>query len=82
MNMIEIAKEEMEKVLSVLDEVIKEDIEPLLEMGNPETVIGKKYEEWGPSDLQQLGMIYGDKLNDFIAKKQIKKMRALESEVV
>ncbi len=70
--------------MRVVDRFIKEFIEPLADIGNPEKLIGKKYEEWMPEDFQRLGQIYGaepNALSRFIAKKEIGKLEILEAEV-
>ena len=63
---------------------IAEFVEPLGDIGNPEKLINKKYEQWTPEDLQRLGQIYGaepNPLSRLIATKEITKLEALEAEV-
>ena len=70
--------------LSVLDEFIEEVIEPLGEIGNPEKLIGKPYEQWTPAEFQILGQIYGPEpnaLSNLIFKKAYKEVLDLEKEV-
>jgi len=70
--------------LRALDEVIKEDIEALADIGSPEKLIGKKYNEWTPQDKQMLAQIYGvdneSRLSKFIFKKEYEKVLELERE--
>ena len=70
--------------MKVIDRFIKEFIEPLGDIGNPEKLIGKKYEQWTPEDLQRLGQIYGaepNPLSHLIVGKEYNKVKALEAEV-
>ena len=70
--------------MRVIDRFNKEFIEPLGALGNPERLVGKKYEEWMPEDFQGLSRIAGPEPNfvsRFIAKKEIAKLEALEAEV-
>lgn len=66
--------------LKAIDVFIETYVEPLLDVGNPEKLIGKKYEEWTPQDLQYLSQIYGEKLEDYIFKKSYKEVKKLEEE--
>lgn len=80
----EAVKEIIEFDLAVMDEFIKEEIEPLGDIGNPEKLIGKKYEEWTPQDKQMLAQIYGPEpntLSNFIFKREYEKVKELEAEV-
>ena len=75
----------IEEDLAVMDEIVEEDIEALGDIGNPEKLIGKKYEEWTPQDLQMLGQVYGDqepnRLSKFIFNKEYSKVQELEEEI-
>lgn len=64
--------------LRIADKFIKEYIEPLLDVGSPEKLINKKYEDWDDADRQRLSIIYGDKLEDYIFTREYKKVRELE----
>ena len=67
--------------LSVVEEFIEDVIEPLGEIGNPEKLIGKPYEQWTLYDLQILGQIYGPEpnaLSELIFKKSKEEIKALE----
>ena len=82
-ELTEVSDEVLEEDLAILDEFIKEEFEPLIRsIPAPEKLLGKKYEEWTPEDFAQAQAIYGERLEDFIAKREIKAMYALESEEV
>ncbi len=72
--------------LAAWSQVYEEDIAPLVDVGNPESVIGKKYEEWTPQDLMMLQGIYGPGTNTplakFMFKKRYEELKRLEAEVV
>ena len=74
----EAVKELIEFDLQVMDEFIEEEIEALADIGNPEKLLGKKYEEWTPQDLQMLITVYGtqepNRLSDFIFNKEYTKV--------
>ena len=71
--------------IKAIDAVIQEDIEPLAKVGNPETLINKKYENWTPQDFQTLTNIYGQgddtPLARLIFNKSYEELKTLESEV-
>ena len=81
-ELLEMMKEEIALFMDAMNEVIEEDIEPLLDFGNPEKVIGKPYDDWSRQELQRASQIYGHKLEDFIAKKSIALLEELEAEEV
>jgi len=60
----------IELKMKAVDEFIEKYVEPLLDIGSPEKLIGKPYNEWTPQDFQMLSMIYGDKFEKFIFKKE------------
>lgn len=72
--------------MAAIDRLIKDYIEPLGDIGNPEKLIGKQYEDWTPQDLQSLVQVYGSKepntLSNFIFKKEYARIKKLEQEVV
>ena len=78
----------IEKMVAVkieaVDRFIKEYIEPIADVGNPEKLIKKPYEEWTQQDLQMLGKIYGTEepnpLSDLIFRKKYDEVRKLEEE--
>lgn len=71
--------------LQALDKLIKDMIKPLGDIGNPEKVLGKPYEQWTPEDFQTATSIYGTAepsvLSEFIFKQELKKVEELEAEV-
>ena len=80
-NLINIAQELTQKILNVADEFIEQIIEPIGDIGSPEKIVGKKYEEWTSADLLRLGAIYGPEpnaLSEFIFNKEYKILKELE----
>ena len=71
--------------LKAVDKLITDMIEPLEEVGNPETLIHKPYEEWTADDLQKLSIIYSGKepnpLNRLVFTKEYEKQLAAELEI-
>lgn len=73
--------EVVELKLSVADSYIKEILEDIGDLGSPEKVIGKPYEQWTPADIQILGQLYGPEpnaLSRLIFAKEYKKLQELE----
>ncbi len=72
--------------LKAVDAWVERIVEPLGDVGNPEILIRKKYEEWTPEDLQMLIRIYGQSDNsplaNLIFRKELKKVQDLEAEEV
>jgi hypothetical protein len=83
---IDLVNEVLKEELEVIQEVITEDIEPLVKFGSPEKLIGKPYEFWTPVDKQLLAQIYGNDPNSplvkLIVSKEFDKLQALKAEVV
>jgi hypothetical protein len=75
-------KDVLEEDLPILDQFVEEEILPLAEVGNPEKLLKKKYEDWTPEDFAKALAIYGTKLDDFIAKKEVNSLLKLEAEEV
>ncbi|GAG79398.1 unnamed protein product [marine sediment metagenome] len=77
--------EVVELKLKAVDAYIEEVIEPLSDVGNPEKLIGKKYEDWTPVDRQLLIRVYGtnepNPLSNLIFRKEYEKVLELEGEV-
>ncbi len=44
--------------LEILDALVEKEIKPIADLGNPEKLIGKKFEEWTPEDMALLTQIY------------------------
>lgn len=79
-----IIDEIIELKVRIADEFIKDVIEPLADIGDPEKLLGKPYEQWTPQDLQMLGSLYGEEpnpLSNLIFKKELEKVKQLEKEV-
>lgn len=70
--------------LKAVDRIIKELIEPLADVGNPEKLIGKKYEDWTEDDLNMLSKIYGTNepnlLSNLIFRKTYEEVKQMEEE--
>ena len=78
----------IEKVVEVkmkaVDKLVEELVEPLADIGNPEQLIKKPYEQWTGQDLQLLIKIYGQgdntPLSNLVFRKEFEKVKALEAE--
>lgn len=72
----------IERKMKALDIVIEEMLEPIGDVGSPEKLIGKPYEEWTQGDLQLLSSIYGTQepnpLSDLIFRKAYENLMELE----
>jgi hypothetical protein len=70
--------------MKAMDKIIEEMIEPLTALGSPEKLLGKKYEEWTPQELQQITAIYGTKepspLSNLIYEKTLAKVKLEEED--
>lgn len=68
--------------LLAIDKIIEEFVNPLADVGNPEKLIGKSYEQWSPEDLSILSRIYGTKepslLSNLIFRKTFERVKELE----
>jgi len=79
-------KEVVELKLKAVDEYIKEFIDPIANIGNPEKLVGAPYDEWKDNQfvLQMLSKIYGTQepnpLSELIFRKTIEGVRSLEGE--
>lgn len=74
-------EEVIELKLKVADQFIEEIVEPLQDLGNPEKLIGKPYEQWSTADIQILGQLYGPEpnaLSKLIFTKEYEKLQDLE----
>lgn len=71
--------------MDIADEYIEDVIDAIGDVGSPEKLIGKKYEEFTPQDLQTLAGIYGDSpdspLTKLIFNKSLEEVQKLEAEV-
>lgn len=77
----------VDEVIQANLDVVKEymaELEELFDFGNPEQVIGKKYEAWNQEDFKKAKAIWGNDpdITNWIARKEIKKTERLEQEVL
>ncbi len=72
--------------LKAVDRFMAEYVEPLSDVGNPEKLLKKKYEEWTPQDVELLKTIYGEgnetPLAKVIATREYEKVKQMEAEVL
>lgn len=70
--------------MKAVDIVIDSLIEPIADVGNPEKLINKKYEQWTPQDIQMLVGVYGTQepnpLSEVIFRHSYERLKALEAE--
>ncbi len=70
--------------IKAIERIVEEFIDPLSEVGNPEKLIGKPYEEWTPQDLSVLSKIYGTSepnlLSNLIFRKKFEEVKRMEEE--
>lgn len=79
----EALEEILKEDLAIMDEFVEEIIEKFGEVGTPEKLLKKKYEEWTPEDFQQVLAIYGPEYTEeFIAKKEVPLMYEAEKEAL
>ena len=68
--------------MEAVDKLIKDLVEPLADVGNPEKLIGKKYEDWTGEDFQTLSRIYGQgddtPLARLVFDREYEKVKKLE----
>ncbi len=70
--------------MQAADDFIEEYIEPLSKVGDPESLLGKKYEDWTPQDLSLLQNVYVGEdtpLTRLIFRKSYTEVQELEREV-
>uniref|UniRef100_A0A6H1ZH04 Uncharacterized protein n=1 Tax=viral metagenome TaxID=1070528 RepID=A0A6H1ZH04_9ZZZZ len=75
----------VEKQIRYVDIWVEREVDTILDLHNPEKLLGKKFEDWTPYDMQLLAQVYSgdmDTLNNFVAKKSIKQMHALEEDEI
>jgi Txe/YoeB family toxin of Txe-Axe toxin-antitoxin module len=77
---IEMINDYVEFVKEQVDEFIKENIKPIADVGSPEKLIGKKYEEWTDFDKRLLYQVYGERLDKFIFDKELDIVNSLREE--
>ena len=70
--------------MQAMDRIINELVEPLADVGNPEELIKKPYEQWTPEDLTMLIKIYGrqepNPLSNIIFRKTYERVKQMEEE--
>ena len=75
----ELLKEDM----ALVEELFEEEIKPLTDLGDPEKLLGKKYEQWTQEDIMYLAQIYGPDPNSQLSKLIFdKEFKALKEEEV
>lgn len=78
---VDLVEEVVQETLDEADAYIKEFIEPIADIGNPEKILGKKYGEWTEQDKLLAAQIYGAKsptLERFFFNEEYKALRELE----
>ncbi len=79
----ELVDEVVKLKMEIADEYIDEVVDTIGDVGSPEKLIGKRYENWTPLDFQTLAQIYGDKpdspLSKLIFDKEYEKVKQLEA---
>lgn len=81
-----LATERMDAVFAkALARLEAELLEPLADVGSPEKVIGKPYEDWTPEDMQKAVMVWGTgsgtPLDNLVFKKKVAELDTLRAEV-
>lgn len=70
--------------LDAAEIVLKELIEPISDVGNPEKLINKNYDAWTSEDLQMLTQIYGSgektPLSNLIFRRIFERVKEMEKE--
>ncbi len=68
--------------MKAVDKLIEDLVEPIADVGNPEKLIKKPYEEWTGQDFQLLSTIYGQSddspLANLVFRKEYEKLIKLE----
>jgi len=84
-TMTRAAEEVVKLKLQLIDEYIEEIVDVIANIGSPEKLIGKPYEEWTDLDRQLLAQAYGPGDDTPLAKliftKEYDKLKVLEQEV-
>lgn len=82
-NYCELVDKEIERILKESDDYIKEYIDPIANVPSPEKIVGHPY-PFSMLELEALRRVYvynQKPLNDYIAKRAISELHALEEEV-
>jgi hypothetical protein len=84
-DFVEIINEVIALKLEIADEYISTVIDSIGNIGSPEKIIGKKYDDWNEIDRQLLTQVYGTgddtPLAKLIFNKEFEAVKKLESEV-
>ncbi|MFA5379622.1 MAG: hypothetical protein WC455_27940 [Dehalococcoidia bacterium] len=80
-ELVELIQECIDESIEAAIEVFNEEIAPLLDFGSPAKVIGKPYEQWTGDELMKARAIFGTKLEDYIADKEVNELLQMEREV-
>jgi len=82
--LVKAADELVELKMKAVDILIDELVEPIADVGNPEKLIKKPFEQWTPEDLALMVKIYGQKepsiLSDLIFRRKYEQVKQLEEE--
>ena len=78
------AQEVVDLKMEIVDELVKDFIDEIGDIGSPEKLLGKIYADWTPQDLELLANVYGNGDNTPLAKlifaKEYKKVLDLEQQ--
>ena len=81
-DLIEAIDEVVQLKMMAIDKLIEEVVEPIADIGSPEDLIKKPYENWSPQDLQMMSTIYGsvepNPLSNLIFRKKYEEVKELE----
>jgi hypothetical protein len=83
-DMIELIDQVIEEKLNEADKYITEVVDPIADVGSPEKVMGKKYNQWSLEDKQRAGEIFKNSpetLNKFIFNREFQNLKELEAGV-
>lgn len=85
-DLIHTIDETLKLLLDVADEYLDEITAQFEDVGNPEELIKKPYEQWDANDFQTLSAIYGTAepniLSNLIFRKTYERVKELESEEI
>ena len=77
-------EELISEAMPIVDQFIEEVVDELANVGSPEKVLDKKYEDWTPEDFQKAQFIFGEKLVDpvhgIIPRKEVDSLLRDEAE--
>jgi hypothetical protein len=83
-ELTEMIDEVVKMKMDIVDEYIDEVVAAIGDIGSPEKLIGKKYEDWDANDLQRLAGVYGPgddtPLGRLIFSREYEKVKALEAQ--